>query len=162
MGVINYNSANLKDKSDAKIQDYIMTSIHELLHVLGVSASAFPKYIDTEGNIRKGHIVEFKSASGAVGNGLSTPKLLEYARTFYDCDSWDSIPLENDGGQGSLGSHLERAFFLNEVMTGSAIKDKVVSGFTWKMLEDSGWYGAVDEYLYEPFSVGKGSGCAWR
>jgi hypothetical protein len=54
---------------------------------------------------------------------LSTPRVLQYARWFYDCDSINYIPLENDGGGGTSGSHLERVMFFNEAMTGSVIKD---------------------------------------
>jgi len=47
-------------------------------------------------------------------------------------------------------------------MTGSAIKDKVVSAFTWKMLEDSGWYGPIEAEHFEVFSAGQGNGCDWE
>jgi len=40
--------------------------------------------------------------------------------------------------------------------------NSVVTGFTWKILEDSGWYGPVDPSLWEPYNTGKGRGCAWR
>lgn len=61
-----------------------------------------------------------------------------------------------------MGHHLERTVFFDESMTASSIDNAVVSGFTWKILEDSGWYGPVDPSLYEPFTAGKGRGCEWR
>lgn len=39
-------------------------------------------------------------------------------------------------------------------MTGSISADLVVSGFTWSVLEDSGWYG-VDLKNSELFIAGK-------
>ena len=72
---------------------------------------------------------------------LTTPKILEFARNFLNCPTVDGIPLENDGGNGSLGAHWERMVLFNEVMTASTIKDSVFSGFTASLIADSGWYG---------------------
>ena len=55
--------------------------------------------------------------------GLTTPKLLEFAKSFYQCDTVKYVPLENDGSSGSAGAHFERTFFFNEVMTPSIYKD---------------------------------------
>ena len=151
----------MEEQSPAKLQDHLGTSIHELLHIIGVSSGHFPKYLDDKGKIYENAIVDWTAESGAKGKALAPPAIVEYAKEFYGCPSWSSIPLENGGGSGSLGSHLERTLFFNEVMTGSAIKDTVVSAFTWKMLEDSHWYGAVDEAQYEVFSAGQGNGCDW-
>jgi hypothetical protein len=70
------------------------------------------------------------------------------------------VPLENEGGQGSMGAHFERAILFNEVMTASTIKDAVFSGFTFSLLKDTGWYG-IDETHFENFYVGKNMGCDW-
>lgn len=49
--------------------------------------------------------------------------------------------MENQGGSGTADSHMERSLFLNEIMTGSDITgDSIFSIFTFKLLEDSGWY----------------------
>ena len=50
------------------------------------------------------------------------------------------MPLEDNGGWGTAGSHWERVSFGNEAMTGSEFIDSVVSIFTLKLLEGSGWY----------------------
>lgn len=139
-----------------------MTAIHELFHVLGFSPDAYELFLDEHGNRHRNPTGEYVSASGARGTAITTPKVLAYAKQFYGCSSWDGIPLENDGGDGSLGAHLERSMFFNESMTSSDIKNAVVSGFTWKIMEDSGWYGEVDPNLYEPFNAGKGKGCDFK
>ena len=55
--------------------------------------------------------------------------------------------MENDGGVGTKDCHLERRLFNNEIMTGSDLSgDFIFSIFTFKVLEDSGWYrlGEID------------------
>lgn len=50
------------------------------------------------------------------------------------------MPLENNGGSGSAGSHWERITFGNEGMTASDFGDAVYSGFTLNVFKGSGWY----------------------
>jgi len=86
--------------------------------------------------------------------GLATPNLLAYARKFYGCDSWYVVPLENDGGDGTAGSHFEITLYFNEVMTGNnKLPDSTFSAFTWSVLADSGWYG-IDLKNADVFSAG--------
>jgi len=68
--------------------------------------------------------------------------------------------LENDGDEGSAGSHFERTFFFNEFMTPSAIDNEVASGFSFNLLKDTGWYG-VEDHFFENFHAGKNMGCSW-
>jgi leishmanolysin len=65
----------------------------------------------------------YTNSVGAKSLGLKTPKLLAFAKDYYQCDSIKALPLENDGDSGSAGAHFERAVFFNEVMTASTIKD---------------------------------------
>jgi hypothetical protein len=66
---------------------------------------------------------------------------LKLARYYFDCDSIDGVPMENEGGSGTANSHLERALFNNEIMTGSDMTgDFLFSMFTFTILLDSGWY----------------------
>jgi len=90
---------------------------------------------------------------GEKYKGLKTPALVEYAQKFYNCTTANHIPLENDGGDGSQWSHFERAFFFNENMTASSFNNLKFSGFSFKLLEDSGWYG-IDEKYFEDFHAG--------
>lgn len=48
--------------------------------------------------------------------------------------------MENQGGLGSMNSHWERRLFYNEIMTASSINGGLIlSIFTFKLLEDSGY-----------------------
>lgn len=67
--------------------------------------------------------------------------------------------LENQGGSGSAGSHWEKVMIENEFMTASVIKhDAVYSGFTFSLLEDSGWYKPNYQNV-DPVEWGKDNGC---
>lgn len=49
--------------------------------------------------------------------------------------------MEDDGGPGTKNAHFERRLLYNEVMTGSDMAGEFIfSIFTFKILEDSGWY----------------------
>ena len=72
---------------------------------------------------------------------LATPRVLAYTKFYFGCESATGLPMEDQGGSGTSDSHLERSLFLNEIMTGSDISgDIIFSIFTFKILEDSGWY----------------------
>ena len=95
-----------------------------------------------------------------MGLGLTTPHVLKFAQSFFNCEGLTYVPLENDGDRGSSGSHFERAVFFNEIMTASIMKDQVFSGFSLNLLKDSGWYGVNEAYADEML-VGRKMGCEW-
>ena len=112
-----------------------MTTLHEVTHGLGFTKSNFQYFIDEKGNKRKDPVISFTAANGQKQKGLVTPNVLAYARKFYGCDSWNVVPLENDGGAGTAGSHLEMTLYFNEVMTGNnKLLDRTFSAFTWSIL----------------------------
>lgn len=98
------------------------TSIHEVFHVMGFSSGLYRYFIDENGNTRQ-NVTTTKKVRGNSYNMFITPNIMKFAREFYGCDNVPGIALENDGGSGSLGSHFERVFFFNEVMTASDFKD---------------------------------------
>jgi len=99
-------------------------------------------------------MISFTNSNGQEQQGLATPNVLAYARKFYGCDSWNVVPLENDGkAYSTAGSHFEMTFYFNDVMTSAFFTEKVYSGFTWSVLADSGWYG-IDLKNAEVFSAG--------
>lgn len=93
-------------------------------------------------------------ANGNTQKALATPNVVAYARQFYNCSTWPSVPLEDDGGSGTANSHFERSYFFSEAMTGSTSAHMVYSGFTWSVLKDSGWYG-VNLANSEVFTAGQ-------
>jgi len=131
--------------------------IHEMMHTLAFSAMHYNNFIDLDGNRREGHVKKVQLSSG-THTVIDIPDLTERLRKFYGCSSLPGIYMENDGGDGTAGSHMERKFFLYETMCSGGILGRRVSEFSLAFLEGSGWY--VPDYDYaEPFFFGQGQGC---
>jgi len=85
---------------------------------------------------------------------LNVEPLTTKLRNHFDCDTIEGAILENDGNQGSAGSHFERRTFQAEFMTANDIVDARISEFTLALLEGTGWY-EVDYDMADPFTWGK-------
>jgi hypothetical protein len=48
---------------------------------------------------------------------ITEPTIVEMAKKYWDCDDVFGIPLENQGGRGSIESHWEKSSFSPELMT---------------------------------------------
>lgn len=71
---------------------------------------------------------------------------------------FDEIPLEDEGGDGSKGGHLERFVFGVETMVAEDIYTAQFSKITLSLLKDSGWY-VIDLSDGDYYTWGKGEGC---
>ena len=68
--------------------------------------------------------------------------------------------MENDGDDGSFGSHWEKTIIENEIMVGTSINhDAAFSVFTMAVLKDTNWYTINNESRVDPIFWGKGKGC---
>jgi len=133
--------------------------IHELMHTLGVSKNSFELFIDANGKQRQGHI-KTVNVGGYSQTVIDVPELTARLRNFYGCTSVPGLLIENDGGDGTAGSHLERKFFVYETMSSGGIFSRRVSQFSLGLLEASGWYSPDYSYA-EPFFFGEGQGCSF-
>jgi hypothetical protein len=128
--------------------------LHELTHVLGFLESMFhyfPQGID--------NILTYKMIRGANRALIKTPKVVERAKKYFNCESLEGLELEDQGGGGSALSHWEQRILLGEYM-GAVIyqEEMAISEFTLAFLEDSGWYKAK-YYTGGLFRFGKHKGC---
>ena len=131
--------------------------IHEMMHTLAFSASHYKNFLDLNGNVRKGHVKTAK-LNGKSHTIIDVPPLTQRLRNFYGCSSLPGMYMENDGGDGTSGSHFERKLYLYETMCSGGMYGRRVSEFSLALLEGSGWY--VPNYDYaEPFFFGQGQGC---
>ena len=75
---------------------------------------------------------------------MSTPKVVETGRAFFDCQSLPGVELENqDTSCGLLASHWEQRLMQTEVMQPVVNGgDLHISPMTLALFEDSGWYTA--------------------
>ena len=136
------------------------TFLHEIFHILGFSPSLFDYFIDSEMSlIDQSSLFEFSKDKEERVIGIKSPRMLQAARKHFGCQRLKYLPLENEGGKGSKGSHWERAYMMNDIMTASFIINSRVSAITLSLFEDSGWY-EVDHTFDEFFSYQQGDGCS--
>ena len=141
------------DYSKTNAERYLgMLLLHEISHVLAFNDQLFQYFID----ITNPTIEE--TVNGATRKLLATPKVLEYARGHFGCPSLTGVELENQGGDGSAGSHWEARIMLGDYMISTDYPELVVSDITLAVFEDSGWY-TVNYYTGGLFKTGKGEGC---
>jgi len=132
-------------------------TIHEMMHALGFSGTAFTNFIDASGNTLTGHL-KTVLLNGSNRTVLNVEPLTSKLRAHFGCSTLQGAFMEDDGGAGTEGSHFERRHFIYETMTSGVIHGRRVSEFSLGVLEASGWY--QPNYTYaEPFYFGQGQGC---
>ena len=89
---------------------------------------------------------------------ITSTKALLKARQHFNCPTLSGIPLENQGGEGSAGSHWETQYMLGDYMISTDYSDFVLSDITLALFEDSGFY-KVNYYSGGLFKFGKNKGC---
>ena len=67
--------------------------------------------------------------------GFVLPKTLKAARDFFDCDNIEYVPLEDEGGGGTLQSHWEARILKQEIMAGRIEEGASTSAITLALLE---------------------------
>ena len=137
------------DFSKKGIEQYLTSVlVHELTHVLGFGESYFSFF-------------NFNSVKKNNRVYLNSPKVMEVAKKYFNCDDLDGVELENEGGEGTTGSHWEARILLGEYMCGATRSEElVISEFTLAYLEDTGYYKA-NYYTGGLMRYGKNKGCAF-
>ena len=124
--------------------------MHEITHILGFSIGIlniiFPQYLKKINGIER---VLFKGEN-----------VLKQGRRHFACEELEGIELENQGGEGSAGSHWEARIMLGDYMISTDYPEIVISEITLALLEDSGWYN-INYYTGGLFRYGKGIGCSF-
>lgn len=138
---------------------HVYLLIHEMMHSFGWSDSLYSSFLDEKGNVRKGHIKSV-SLNGATRKVIDIPFLTQKARSHFGCSTLPGIYLENNGGSGTANSHLEKKFFLWDVMTSGGYYGRRVSEFSLGLLEATGWFAPNYDFA-EPFHWGQGQGCGF-
>ncbi|MCQ2816657.1 MAG: hypothetical protein MJ252_05245 [archaeon] len=120
--------------------------IHEMSHVLGFIPHFF-----------EGHQKEIEQ-NGIKKTLLTFPTMLEKAKKYFNCDSMIGVHLEDQGGEGTSGSHWEQRIMNGDYMIGSEIGEHSISEITLAVFEDLGWY-KINYYTGGLFRYGKNKGC---
>ncbi len=96
---------------------------------------------------------------GTVRKVVRTPTVVEMGTLHFGCDSFVGMDLEDDGGDGSAGSHWDLRVAMNEYMASRPMGlANVKSAFTLALLHDSGWY-AANFAAADALRWGQSAGC---
>ena len=136
---------------EGKLDNHVATYVHEVLHALGFSSQLW-KTFPLNKNGQKQYVVSNKK------HYLRGDNLLNTVRDHFDCQKIQGVPLEDDGGEGSAGGHLERIIFGDETMVSEDVEIAKFSKMTLALLKDSGWYD-IDLGKGDHYTWGKGEGC---
>ena len=119
---------------------------HEITHIL-----AFHPYF-----FEKLHMME---RSGTLYY-ITSKKVIEKAKEHFNCNTLTQIQLENQGGEGSAGSHWESRYMLGDYMISTDYPDVAISDITLALFEDTHFY-KVNYYSGGLFKFGKNKGCGF-
>ena len=81
-----------------------------------------------------------QSINGETYQTIILEDVVNYAKQYYGCPSLTYVPLEQEGGNGSAGSHWDKVFLPNEYMNPTIENPGIVSEFTIRLLLASNWY----------------------
>lgn len=150
VGVMQFNTASISWK-EKNLETYFRVALHELFHILVFSSELFPFFVSAKSTDDVYKVVDGRSY-------LITPTVLSFAKSHFNCSSLPGALLEDEGGEGSAGSHFEKMAFGNEIMTAEISAEMPVSPFTLGLAVDSGWYKVVSSSS-EHHWWGKDLGC---
>ena len=144
-GVLLINDTLSFEKQNTK--EYLKNLLlHEMTHILIFS----PQLMENWGLIGKKNSISYVTSNNVVIK----------ARQHFNCATITGIPLENQGGQGSAGSHWEARYMLGDYMISTNYIDNTISDITIALFEDSGIYD-VEYYSGGLFKFGKNRGCSF-
>ncbi|EAS03002.1 leishmanolysin family protein (macronuclear) [Tetrahymena thermophila SB210] len=145
---LNQLDKDLASKDPMSLAKWIFILTHEVVHSLVFSPNYFDKFLG-----EKNPVKTFDGKSYVVA-----PSIVKLAQDHFGCPTLNKVPLEDEGGPATFGTHWERKAFGNELMTGSQLYDSVFSKFTAAMFTASGWYQVVD-YMTATLTWGVGEKC---
>ena len=106
------------------------------------------------------HLKSRSTSSSSEISYIKTPKVMAEAKRHFGCDNLKGVPLEYNGGSGTILAHWSKRYMNNDYMIGDSYGENLISSITLALFEDSGWYKA-DLTLANLFNWGKGTGCSF-
>jgi leishmanolysin len=140
---------------------YSLLTLHEMNHILSFHMDLFPDFIDsTTGQKYKDGVTISEMVNGVKKTMVSTPKVVAAARKHFGCPTMKGVETEDQGGDGTEGSHWEERVMLGDFMIGESFDEVVISEISLALMEDSGWY-KVNYFTGGLFRYGKNQGCGF-
>jgi leishmanolysin len=137
---------------------YFSTFAHEFTHILGFSDNLFPKYVRPGTTTKRTDVVSQITIGKETFSAITMPEVVSFAKTYFGCSNIPALPLENNGGDGSAGSHWEKLFLPQEYMNPTVENPGILSEFTMTLLRATGWY-QIDANAAQRYDWGQGAGC---
>ena len=138
---INPNLSFNKKNTDVYMKNLLL---HEITHILVF----YPDLLRQLGMITQANSIYYITSTNVVLR----------ARQHFNCASIIGVPLEDQGSQGSAGSHWEARHMLGDYMISTDYLDGVISDISIALFEDTGYY-KVNYYSGGLFKFGKNKGC---
>ena len=102
--------------------------MHEISHILGFNTFTFKAF----------NLSYSKTVDGITKHYINSTKVLQKAKLHFNCENIKGIELENQGGDGSVGSHWEARYMLGDYMISTDYPEVVISDITLALFEDTG------------------------
>ena len=128
-------------------------SIHEITHILVMNPSLYDDWIDANGKrLGIGNVIITKPDNITY---INTVEVRKQAYKHFGSDwSHSMVPLEDEGGEGTAGSHWEKKSMNTDYMNPELSGENLISPITLALFIDSGWYKTSYE-LADNFIWGK-------
>eukprot|EP00892_Ulva_mutabilis_P008333 jgi/Ulvmu1/5872/UM025_0134.1 len=131
------------DVNPADFNFDLTITVHEILHILGVTRNLFDFYPGYPAGFPTG-----TTGGEAPSLILQSPQVRSQTRTFFDCPTAPGGEFENSGGPGISGAHWEERIFsgvlMDPVFVGRSLQTHfnrhVLTDLTLSLLQDSNWY----------------------
>ncbi|GET86505.1 metallo-peptidase, clan MA(M), Family M8 [Leishmania tarentolae] len=149
VGVINIPAASITSRFNQVVTRVVT---HEIAHALGFSRKLF----EAAGMLRRVANIRGKPFSVPV---INSSTVVAKAREQYGCDTLEYLELEDQGGEGSAGSHIKMRNAQDELMAPAAAGG-YYTALTMAIFQDLGFYQA-DFSKAEAMPWGKDAGCAF-
>ena len=153
LGILVINDEFEIKKNSQEYLEYLL--LHGITHILGFSYNLFSSF---PGKLANTILIEKETRTNKEKYKIKTPKVLAFAKKYFNCDKITGVELENNE-ESTNPSHWEARILLGEYMNSEPYTpEQVISEFTLALLEDSGWY-QVNYYTGGLMRFGKNQGC---
>jgi len=132
-----------------------------MTHILVLNIDLFEQFVDRNFNsIPLSKVVMNTTVNEVTKLMIISPKVKKLAQQHFGCHSLQGIEIEDQGGEGTAGSHWESRVMLGDFMMGESYGENIISEISLALFEDSGWY-KVNYYTGGLFRHGKNKGCTF-
>ena len=109
---------------------FLALFLHEISHIMIYHTYFFTSFDLFDEKVENNEVIYY----------INSRKVVEKAKLHFQCDTLEGIPLENQGGDGTAGTHWEARYMLGDYMISIDYPEIVISDISLALFEDSGIY----------------------